>query len=152
MSQPELLGVPKCDLRNALALVSCVKSKRAHPAPARDLYTSPLFTMARDLIESQAAKWRVLSALYGLVDPDAIIDPYDRTLKRMGIAERRAWANKVLTDLLPLAETFGRVVFFAGERYREFLTEPIERRGVSVEVPMEGLRQGEQLAWLSSRS
>lgn len=152
MSQPELISAPKCDLRNALALVSCVKSKRAHPAPARDLYTSPLFTMARDLIESQGAKWRVLSALYGLVDPDAIIDPYDRTLKRMGIAERRAWANKVLTDLLPLAETFGRVVFFAGERYREFLTEPIERRGVFVEVPMEGLRQGEQLAWLSSRS
>ena len=152
MSQPELLVTPKCDLRGALSLVSCVKSKRAHSAPPRDLYTSPLFTMARDLIESQGAKWRVLSALYGLVDPDTIIDPYDRTLKRMGIAERRVWASNVLTDLLPLAENFGCVVFFAGERYREFLTEPIKRRGVLVKVPMEGLRQGEQLAWLSSRS
>jgi hypothetical protein len=38
---------------------------------------------------------------------------------------------------------------FAGERYREFLIEPLQQRGLEVEIPMEGLRQGEQLEWLA---
>jgi hypothetical protein len=151
MKQIARIEGPTCDLRNAMALVSCVKSKRAHAAPARELYTSPLFTMARDLIEAQEAQWRVLSALHGLIEPSAIITPYEYTLKRLGVAERRAWANRVLMDLLPLMEAVDRAVFFAGVRYREFLTEPIMRRGICIEVPMEGLRQGEQLAWLRNQ-
>jgi hypothetical protein len=38
---------------------------------------------------------------------------------------------------------------FAGQRYREFLVEPLQRRGIKVEVPMANLALGEQLAWLS---
>lgn len=104
--------------------------------------------MARDFIESQGAEWRVLSALYGLVTPDAQISPYDHTLNRLGIAERRGWARKVLSDLIPLAKPFGRAVFFAGQRYREFLVEPLLSNDISVETPLEGLRIGEQLSWL----
>jgi hypothetical protein len=42
-----------------------------------------------------------------------------------------------------------RVVMIAGARYREFLIEPLRRRGIVVEAPLEGLRRGEQLNWLS---
>lgn len=107
--------------------------------------------MARDLVEAQGAEWRVLSALYGLIETNASIEPYDHTLNRLSVAERRLWANKVLVDLLPLAKQFGRVVFFAGYRYREFLMEPLLRHGIDADVPMANLRQGEQLAWLSAR-
>jgi hypothetical protein len=51
--------------------------------------------------------------------------------------------------LLPVLAGEKRVVMFAGHRYRKFLVEPLERRGIKVEVPMETLNRGEQLAWLS---
>ena len=36
----------------------------------------------------------------------------------------------------------------AGDRYREFLTPLLLARGMQVDVPMQGLRIGEQLRWL----
>ncbi|HWO69164.1 MAG TPA: hypothetical protein VNP94_00195, partial [Actinomycetota bacterium] len=44
-----------------IGLVGCVKSKRARPAPARDLYTSPLFRGARRFVERSCDRWFVLS-------------------------------------------------------------------------------------------
>lgn len=136
------------DLSDALVLISCVKSKRSHAAEARDLYVSPLFTMARDLAEAQGAEFRILSARYGLVEPKKAIEPYEYSLNALGRADRRQWAQKILEQIAPLAQKKGRVVFFAGERYREYLIDPLRGLGVDVEVPMEGLRQGEQLSWL----
>ena len=100
-------------------------------------------------MEASGARWFVLSALYGLVAPDAEIAPYDHTLNTLGVADRRAWAIKVLDQLLPEIADVKRVVMFAGHRYREFLVEPLERRGIKVEAPMAHLAHGEQLRWLS---
>ncbi len=36
----------------------------------------------------------------------------------------------------------------AGDRYRDFLTPMLQAQGVQVDVPMQGLRIGEQLRWL----
>jgi hypothetical protein len=139
------------DFANTIVLVSCVKNKLPYPAPARSLYTSTWFRKTRDIVEGSGARWFVLSALYGLVAPDAEIAPYDHTLNTLGVAARQDWATDVLRKLIPEIETAGvkRVVMFAGDRYREFLVEPLQSRGIKVEVPMEGLRIGEQLAWLS---
>lgn len=139
------------DLRDALVLVSCVKSKLSRPAPARALYCSDWFTKVRRLVESQDARWFVLSALHGLVAPDQEIAPYELTLNKMGVAQRRTWAADVYKALVPELHGYGRVVFFAGLRYREFLAGPIINTGRQVDVPMEGLAQGEQLSWLGAR-
>lgn len=137
------------ELSNALILVSCVKCKQGSPTPARELYTSPWFRGVRELVESQGAEWRILSARHGLVDPGDVIAPYERTLKAMNAVEKRRWADEVLLQLLPLASGYERVVIFAGEDYRELLVEPLVEQGLEVDVPMAGLRQGEQLSWLS---
>jgi hypothetical protein len=137
------------DLDGALVLISCVKSKMARPAPARCLYTSTLFRGARDLAEAQGARWLLLSSQYGLVAPDAVIAPYDYTLNNLKTDEREAWADKVLERLLPEAAGFRRVVMFAGFYYREFLMTPLKQRGIIVEIPMEHLTIGKQLAWLA---
>ncbi|MEQ8959717.1 MAG: hypothetical protein RLP02_17630 [Coleofasciculus sp. C2-GNP5-27] len=137
------------DLTGSLVLVSCVKSKLSYAAPARDLYISAWFTKVRGLVESQNSTWFILSALYGLVGPDKVILPYDRTLKTMGIHDRQSWATKILGQLDPFLASIPDVTFFAGQRYREFLINPLRDRGITVEVPMEGLPIGRQLAWLT---
>ena len=137
------------DLSDAIVLVSCVKSKLPHSAPARELYTSAWFQKARRIVEASGSSWFVLSSLYGLVAPNTKIAPYEYTLNTVGVAERRAWATKVLDKLLPETAGQRRVVMFAGHRYREFLIEPLRRHGITVVVPMAHLTRGEQLAWLS---
>jgi len=91
----------------------------------------------------------VLSAKYGLVHPREVIVPYDVTLNTMPIGDRRQWAGMVLTQIGPHLGGAPSIVFLAGRRYRELLEPSLRSRGLAVSVPMEGLRIGEQLKWLT---
>ena len=133
-----------------LFLVSCVKTKGVGSAAAMDLYTSNWFRKARACVEKTGCPWRILSAKYGLVHPEEKILPYEKTLKTMRVKERRAWAERVLDGLGPCLDGVDTVVFFAGQRYREFLEPKLRERGLAVCVPMSGLRFGPQLAWLKA--
>ena len=136
-------------LANALVLVSCAKTKLLRPAEARDLYVSPFFRMVRRLIEREGADWKILSAKHGLLRPETVIAPYEQTLNLMAVAERKRWASGILRALSETSPNYERIVIFAGQRYREFLMGPLAAGGRNVEIPLEGLRQGEQLAWLT---
>ncbi len=139
-------------LAGATYLVACVSQKRSQPAPAKDLYVSDWFTKARRYVEAQGAPWQILSAQYGLVSPDEVVDPYERTLNTLGVAERRRWADLVLRQFDEKMRGTKRVVLFAGMRYREFIEPRLRERGIEVQVPMAGLRIGEQLGWLAARA
>ncbi len=115
-----------------------------------NLYTSNWFQKARACVEKTGCPWRILSAQHGLVHPEAEIRLYDMTLTTMRVQERRAWADRVLAGIEPCVEGVDTVVFFAGKRYREFLEPALRGRGLAVRVPMRGLRQGQQLAWLDA--
>ena len=146
-----LVGGPP-DSSCTVYLVSCVGQKLSMPAPARDLYASAWFCKARSYIESTGHPWFILSAKHGVVHPDEVIAPYDLTLKAMRIAERRRWADRVISQLEPKLGDVVEVTLLAGMRYREFIQPWLASTGVIVTVPMEGLRIGEQLSWLSRRT
>ena len=129
-------------------LVSCVSKKREQACAARDLYVSDLFRKARRFAEASGYPWFILSAEHGLVAPDQVIAPYERTLNTMRAADRCAWGERVAAQLAEAVPDLSRVVFLAGERYREFLARHLASRGVEVSVPMEGLGIGQQLSWL----
>jgi hypothetical protein len=132
-------------------LVSCVSKKSATAAHAREFYLSAWFIAVRQYVEATGDPWYVLSAKYGLVSPMQVLAPYDETLNNMKIAERRAWASRITTQMDHLMPSVRTVVVFAGLRYREFLMGYFVRRW-RVEVPMEGLRIGKQLQWLRNRA
>ena len=56
-----------------IAIVSCVKQKRASAAPARDLYVSELFRGLRRFAEVRADAWYILAAEHGLLHPDEAV-------------------------------------------------------------------------------
>ena len=130
-------------------LLSCVGQKRSAPLHARDLYTFPLVPQGSHLCGRDGQPWFILSAQYGLVHPDEMIAPYDLTLNTMPVADRRQWASRVLTQLEQHLNGIRSVTFLAGRRYREFLEPSLRSRGLVVSIPMEGLRIGEQLSWLT---
>lgn len=130
-------------------LVSCVSQKTPYRAPARDLYVSPLFQKARAYVLKSGSPWFILSAEHGLVHPDDVLAPYEKTLNNMSAAERRSWAQKVQSQMEQMLPDGDEVVIFAGAHYRKHIEPWLRNRFVSVKVPMQGLPIGKQLQWLS---
>ena len=96
-----------------IGLVACSRTKADQPAPARELYVSPLFRAARAYAEGHygPGQWLILSARYGLVDPDQVLAPYDLSLRQLTAAQREAWGDRIaieLTDRFPA----GTVLWF----------------------------------------
>ncbi len=133
---------------STIYLVSCVSLKQSVPCEAKELYRSNWFQKARAYVESMDMPWYILSARHGLINPDEVIAPYEQTLNEMPISERRAWAEKVGGQLSGLISPGDQVVVLAGARYREFLMPRLLRLAAGIQVPMEGMRIGEQLSWL----
>lgn len=134
-----------------IGLVGCVKQKRDTPAPARDLYTSPLFRGARAYVDATCDDWWVLSAEHGLIDPDRPLAPYDRTLATAGRRERERWAAMVLTQIdaeIGAVLDGATVEVHAGMAYHAHgLTAGLAIRGATVELPLDGLSLGHRLRW-----
>ena len=119
---------------------------------ARDLYSSDWFVKAQSFVEAQDGSWLILSAKYGLLDPDTVIGPYNVTLNSMDASERRAWGQKVVAQLRQHCRAGDQVVVLAGERYREHLVAALKEWGCRVEIPLRGLGIGQQLAWLKRQT
>lgn len=129
-----------------IVLISCSSKKLPHKARARDLYCSPLFNLSYKYATSiNPDEIYILSAKHGLLDPSKEIEPYDVSLISMPAAEIREWAARVLEDLRkksnPEKDNF---IFFAGKKYRKYLTPHLEH----YEVPMRGLPIGKQQEYL----
>ena len=131
-------------------LVACVARKGLYRAPAQELYTSAWFRKARAYVLKSGAPWFILSDLHGLVRPDEMLDPYDVTLKKAGVAARRAWAERVQSQMEQMLPDADAVVIFAGKDYRQYLEPWLRTRYASVEAPMRGLGIGEQQQWLAA--
>lgn len=135
-----------------LALISCTKKKAPCPCRAAELYApSSFFRLAYAFARRVARDTFVLSAKHGLVHPDDAIAPYEQTLANAGGAERRAWALGVHRQLVARTEyrEAKTILWFAGEAYRGDLMTLVLGDGKRCVVPMQGLAQGEQLAWLT---
>jgi hypothetical protein len=131
-----------------------VKSKLGHAAPAKELYVSPLFRGRRAFVERTCHRWFILSAEHGLVHPDQVLAPYDRTLTNASVAERRAWSRRVADALERELSSVAGLYFevHAGAAYLNHgLVEILGRRGARIENPTEGLSLGEQLCFYRRR-
>lgn len=131
---------------SAIVLLSCVKSKRDHLCKAGEMYTSDLFQKMMAYAQSLSPKSIfILSAKYGLLSTDTIIDPYEQTLRSMTKVARRRWAQDVVSELRKYCDLdTDNFVLLAGVPYRENLVPHLKH----YEVPMDGLGFGLQLQWL----
>lgn len=132
-----------------IVLVSCVKSKLSRRAKAKDLYISTLFKYNLRYAKSlHPDAIYILSAKYGLLELDQEIDPYEKTLNKMGEREKKAWAEEVLNNLKQKVDLKTDIfVFLAGNNYRKYLLPAM----TNAQIPFEGLTFGQQLSELKRR-
>ena len=130
-----------------IILISCVSKKRTEKSAAKDMYISPLFEKNLAFARSQNPDAIfILSAKYGLLALDKVIEPYDQTLNTMPVAQIKAWATTVLQQLARQTDLQqDQFVFLAGEKYRKYLLSHIQH----FQVPLIGLPIGKQLQYLT---
>ena len=147
------------DHRFTVALVACSAQKLDRPAPARELYTSTLFRLARAWAEANAGPWYIISARYGLSTPYHWLAPYDQRLPK-GSPERRArWAEDVaalvhqwLGSGWGLSPDQVEIVMLAGRDYCTPLADYLREDGYTVTEPLQGMGIGSQQAWLKANT
>lgn len=106
-----------------IALTSCTSSKKTYKCAAREMYSeSPRFRLAYAFAKLVADKIFILSAKYGLLPEDVVIEPYNETLKEKSCQERREWASMVIQELSRVSDLeHDEFVVLAGEIYIENL-------------------------------
>ena len=133
-----------------IVLVSCGKTKCAHRSKACELYQGNLFKKSFAYAKKlNPDAIYILSAKHGLLELDDEIDPYEKTLNKMGVADRHDWAKQVLHQLRQRADLDkDEFIFLAGDRYREGLLSHI----MHCKIPMKDQKSfGSQLKWLKER-
>ena len=84
----------------ALAIIACSASKLDKAAPARDLYTGALFKASLAVAEALSDRVVILSAKHGVLELDAVVEPYDVALASMDKSQRLIWGDMVARALL----------------------------------------------------
>jgi hypothetical protein len=153
-----------------IAIVGCGARKLAGVHPARELYTGPLFVAARDDVERRGLRWLVLSARYGLIEPDRELESYDRTIAqtKRELAEgcgphhracSRGWCyvRGFVAGVDVLLRCAGELPLVAevhaGAAYVDVLLATLAVRDGHVRLvePCRGLELGARLAWYAAR-
>jgi hypothetical protein len=134
-------------------LIGCVSRKEPTARPAKDLYRTELFSRRRAYAEASGRPWLIVSALYGIVDPDAVIEPYDVRISDLDRHQRQALAEQIADDLEQRFGPLAGVTFevHAGDEYMQMLAYGLRPRRARLVNPLRGLRIGEQLAWYGQR-
>jgi hypothetical protein len=122
-----------------IAFIACSKTKKAYSCPAKEMYQGALFKKALRYSLKNYQDVYILSAKYGVLSLDTIIDPYEKTLNKMSKKERMEWYGRVENVLQTLQGPF---TFFAGKLYNA----PFKG-----EKPLTGLGLGQQLQWFTKR-
>lgn len=129
-----------------ITVISCGKVKSEKPiCAAKDAYLGKAFILKKQFSELFGHPWFILSAKYGLMKPNTIIDPnYDETIRSKKDINRIS--EKISRQLLNYPEfSFSNKILFLGpQSYAESLRNalPTTQQSKLVHIT-KGLRQGE---------
>ncbi len=114
-------------------LITCVKEKKDVPSSASSLYKGALFKKILAIAQLESDTFYILSGKYGLLNPDAIIKPYDVNLNDMTIDYQNKWSESVLLDLKKKCDLVNdHFVIYCSKTYYKNLVPYMS----SYEVPM----------------
>jgi len=93
-------------------------------------------------------QWFILSAKYGLLNPDVEIEPYDESLYDKSRTEYNLWVKTVIKQLDEVITNDDVVTFYCGKKYRDGLIPYLIHKGIKYHIPLEGMGIGQQLKFL----
>ncbi|MCD4712889.1 MAG: hypothetical protein K8R73_06360 [Clostridiales bacterium] len=123
-----------------IALISCTSSKKSYSCKASEMYTpSPRFSLAYQYAKQVADVVYVLSAKYGLLEEDNVIEPYNVTMNNKSTEEKRVWSEHVIKSLAEKHSLDSdEFIIIAGRAYNEFIIPALKHHT----LPLEGQSMG----------
>ena len=126
-------------------VISCGNTKRDQACKARDLYIGGLFVDTLNYVETTCSvvphETRIISAKYGLIKLDDVIEPYNIALASLGPPERNALRLILSRQIQPPIGVTDTAICLAGAPYVKLLSECWPGK---VEEPLKGLNQGQR--------
>jgi cytoplasmic iron level regulating protein YaaA (DUF328/UPF0246 family) len=145
-----------------IVLISCGSKKMNKRTKAKDMYQSPLFKNSLEYaLKLNPDKIFILSALYGLLDLETEIEPYDVTisnvskqnrlkkpqLKVLNKSEKIEWGKKIIEKLATFSNIEKDVfIILAGLEY----VKPIIPYLLNVEQPLKGIGLFDRISHLKT--
>lgn len=123
-----------------IVLISCVSKKQSQKCMAKDLYISSLFKKSwayANKLNPDAIY--ILSAEHRLLHPEKPIEPYEHTLNKCKVAERKTWAEEVLKQMKAegLDIENDKFIILAGKKYYQYLID--NKNGIkNYTLPLQG--------------
>ncbi|MFV0516956.1 MAG: DUF6884 domain-containing protein [Aminipila sp.] len=129
-----------------IALISCSKSKQNYLCKASEMYRpSTLFSYSYQYAKTIADKVYILSAKYGLLQEDTVIEPYNLTLKSMNLKEKYDWSEKVISQIKSQFDVMNdEFIILAGKDYYEYLLKELNH----YDLPLGNRTQGVRVSYL----
>ena len=119
--ETDLLNMKKG--QKVLVITGCTKDKLGYnasvKAPAKQMYQGRLFKTVRNYCETMGFDYVIISAKYGLIFPNEVIEGYEKVLRTK--EDVKNIQPLVEEKLRPLLKDYDRIVVIAGKRYREVL-------------------------------
>ena len=138
-------------MHGLLVIVPCGKRKAwdtnpdRGPTAARSAYTGSLFAVNKEYAQRFAERWVILSAKYGLIDPDfRIPGPYNVSFKDISThpVSVADLATQVREQNLDQFET---IVGLGGKEYRAVIQRAFAACSANLLFPFSGLRSGKMM-------
>ena len=123
-----------------IVLISCVSKKQSQECMAKDLYISSSFKKSwayANKLNPDAIY--ILSAKHYLLHPETSIKPYEKTLNKCKVAERKTWTEKVLKQMKEegLDVENDKFIILAGKKYYQYLID--NKNGIkNYTLPLQG--------------
>jgi hypothetical protein len=109
-------------MRKEIALIGCSATKTQHGGRAADVYLGKLFKWSLKYCKQRGfERVLILSAKYGVLELDDIIEPYDETLKTKNKKERDDWAVMVERQIKEKGLRLRKRYYFCGNDYHDNL-------------------------------
>jgi hypothetical protein len=89
--------------------------------PAKDAYISTVFKLHRKYAESIGTEWRILSAWYGFLHPDQLIQDYDAKFCNSDLHSENWWRLEGLFQQARRLPRYEQVVLLGGNLYRQIM-------------------------------
>ncbi len=158
------------DPDRSVVLIACSKTKSfdqkksSQKKKAIDAYSSPLFKKSVLWAKNRNKEIQIMSAKHLLIPTAKEIKNYDLSLNDLNSKERKQWASMVSNEIsegwqhgiydgelmgMQVGKPIKKVYLLAGKNYTKDLKPLLEKQGIKVLEPLEGMEIGERLSYLN---
>lgn len=133
-----------------IIFLACTKRKQNHPCKAKEMYSaSSLFKKGWEYALSlQPDAIYILSAKYGLLEPDDEIEPYEQTLAGKNDKIVRRWSINVARQIISKnIDLNDEAIFLCGKNYRKYISNLFPNRS----APLAHLGIGQQMEFYKNK-